>query len=155
MRKDKYAVYVKRIMPFHRRSTASYSVSMRYNPSYSAKFTIDIQYIEAYLYLRTIEAGDGEGKEAGSEERSAGARRRAQSQSRSRPRRHVHRQSILRCEGPGAGALRDGATPPGRRRCDQRGRRDIRRHPADLLQGAERPADRRARRSVAEPARPQ
>src|SRR6266576_1769078 len=77
----------------------------------SGVMAIDIQHVEAYLYLRAIEAAHGEGKKTGSEERSTGARRRAQSQSRSRPRRLVRQQSILRCEGPGPGALRDGAAP--------------------------------------------
>jgi hypothetical protein len=117
----------------------------------SAVSAIDIQHIEAYLYLRTVEAGHGEGKEARPEERGAGAGRRAQSQSRGRPRPPVHQQSILRCQGPRPGALRDGAAPSGRWRRNQRGRRDVRRHPADLLQSPECLADGWAPRSVAEP----
>ena len=102
-----------------------------------------------------IEAAHGKGKKAGSKERGARARRRAQSQPRSRLRRLVRRQSILRCEGPGSGALRDGAAPPGRRRCNQRGRLALRGHSANFLQGPERPADRWACRPTTEPTRSQ
>ncbi len=155
MRKSKYAARVKIITPYRRRGAAYYCASIGDKSSYSGDISIDAQHIEASLYLRKIEAEHGQGEEAGSEERGAGARRRPQSKSGSRPRPLVRQQPILRCEGPGASALRDGATSPGRRRCDQRGRRDIRRDAPDLLQGAERPADRRACRPVAEPARPQ
>jgi hypothetical protein len=146
------AAYVKILMPPCRRRLVYYG---RVFPAFSVNTTIDIQHIEAYLYLRAIEAAHGEGKKAGSEERGAGARRLAQSQSRSRPRRSLRQPSILRRQGPGPGALRDGAASPGRRRCNQRVRRGVRRHPADLLQGPERPADGWARWSAAEPARSQ
>jgi hypothetical protein len=155
MRKVNYAAYVKGMMS--QRHCVVMSITMReaISSACSGLLTIDIQHIEAYLYLRYAEATHGERKTAGSEERGAGARRRAQSQSRSSPRCSVRRQSILRCEGPRAGALRDGAAPPGRRRRHQRGGRDVRRYPADLLQSPECAAGPWTPRSVAEPARSQ
>src|SRR5271166_101070 len=155
MRKCNYASRVKKTLPQHYRQVGRISADMGAYTAYSTNTTIDIPYLEAYLYLRTIEGAHGDGKTAGTEERGAGARRRAQSQSRSGSRRLGHRQSILRHEGPDPGALRDGAAPPGRRRCNQRGRRVVRRHAADLLQGSERATDRWARRFAAEPARSQ
>src|SRR6266478_6625137 len=134
MCKADYVAQVKRMMPLFPRHTAFKYYQKGVLSIHSGAMTIDIQHIEAYLDLRAIEAAHGEGKKAGSEERSTGARPRAQSQSRSRPRRLVRRQSILRCQGPGPGALRDGATPPSGRDRNQRGCRNVRRHPADLLQ---------------------
>src|SRR2546425_6457536 len=101
MRKDNYALYVKKTLPQRYRQAGCISAFMGTHTAYSANSTIDIQYVEAYLYLRTIEGAHGENKTAGPEERGAGSRRRAQSQSRSGSRRLVRRQSILRREGPG------------------------------------------------------
>jgi hypothetical protein len=142
-------------MPLHDRSAIQDSVVMTVTPAYGADFAIDIQYVEAYLYLRITEAGRGEAKKTGPEERGAGARRCPQSQSRGRSRCSVHRQSVLRCKGPGPGALRDGAAPSGRRPCHQRSSDGVRRHPTDLLQSPERIAGWWARRSAAGPARSQ
>jgi hypothetical protein len=153
--KGYYAAYVKEITPNRYRISAIFCVHNRHLPSYSVDFAVDAQPIEAYLHLRAIEATHGKGKNAGSEERGARARRRAQSHPRSRPRRLVRRQSILRCEGPSPGALRDGAAPPGRRRCNQRSRLELRGHPANFLQGPECPAGRWACRPATEPTRPQ
>src|ERR1700721_4457940 len=109
MRKSNYATYVNEMTPSRCHGRATYRDIIAMTPSCCAGFTIDTQYIEAYLYLRFIRAAHGKGKKARPEERSAVAGRRAQSQSRSRTRRLVHRQSILRCQRPGPGALGDGA----------------------------------------------
>src|SRR5436190_3442235 len=106
IRKVNYAVIVNRIMPHSSHNPALECDIVPVMSTASAVLVIDILHIEAYLYLRTIEVADGEGKEAGSEERGVGARRRAQPQSRSRPRCLVRRQSVLRREGPGSGTLR-------------------------------------------------
>src|SRR4030088_1844446 len=155
MRKGNYATYVNEMTPIRCHSRSAYRVSFAVNPPYGVRLEIDTQYVEAYLYLRFSRAAYGKGKKARPEERSAVAGRRAQSQSRSGARRLVHRQSILRCQRPGPGALRDGAAPPGRRHCNQRCRRDVRRHPADLLPGPERAADDWSCWSAAEQTRSQ
>ena len=155
MRKENYALCVRGISPLCHHFLVYSRDDKRIISSYCAALSVDTQYIEAYLDLRAIEAAHGQGKKAGSQERGAGARRRAQSQSRRHPRRLVRRQSLLRREGPGPGPLRDGAAPPGRRHRNQRGGGDIRRHPADLLQGAERAADGWDCGSAAEPAGPE
>src|SRR3979490_1228724 len=155
MRKGNYATYVNEMTPIRCHSRATYRVLFAVNPLCCVKFAIDTQYVEAYLYLRFGRAAHGKGKKARPEERSAVAGARAQSQTRSRARRLVHRQSILRCQRPGQGALRDGAAPPGRRHCNQRCRRDVRRPPADLLQGPERAADDWSCWSAAEQTRSQ
>src|SRR5271165_5817182 len=155
MRKVNYALYVKRTMPLRDRGARLNCLIMEILAVYSVNFMVDIQGVEAYLYLRITEAVHGEAETTGSEERGAGAGRHSQSQPRSRSRRSVHRQSILRCQGPGPGALRDGAAPSDRRHCNQRSCRGVRRHPADLLQSPERITGWWARRSVAKPARSQ
>src|SRR5260370_26194686 len=141
--------------PIRFHSRAPYRVPPAINPLCCVKFAIDTQYIEAYLYLRFSRAAHGKGKKARPEERSAVAGRRAQSQSRSGARRLVYRQSILRCQRPGPGALRDVAAPPDRRHCNQRCCRDVRRHTPDLLQGPERAADDWSCWSAAEQTRSQ
>src|SRR5258708_17731608 len=155
MRKGNYATCVNEMTPIRCHDRATYRVLFAMNPLCCVKFAIDTQYIEAYLYLRFYRAAHGKGKKARPEERSAVAGRRAQSQSRSRARRPVHRQSILRCQRPRPGALRDGAAPPGPRPSSQRCCRDVRRHPADLLQGPERAADDWSCWSAAEQTRSQ
>src|SRR6266851_3707299 len=131
MRKGNYATYVNEMTPIRFHSRATYRVPPAINPLCCVKFAIDTQYIEAYLYLRFSRAAHGKGKKARPEERSAVAGRRAQSQSRSGARRLVYRQSNHRC-------------------C-----RDVRRHPADLLQGPERAADDWSCWSAAEQTRSQ
>jgi hypothetical protein len=154
MRKVNYASYVKR-MPLRDRSVRLLSKLTTICTAYGDDFIVDIQHIEAYLYLRMTEAVRGEAKKTELEERGAGARQCPQPQSRGRSRRSVHQQSILRCQGPGPGALRDGAAPSDRRHCNQRSCRGVRRYPADLLQSPERIAGWWARRSAARPARSQ
>src|SRR5258707_9146644 len=155
MRKGNYVSYVKEMTPMRCLVRATYRVLSVINPSCCVRFAIDTRYIEAYLYLRFSRAAHGKGKKARPKERSAVAGRRAQSQSRSGARRLVHRQSILRCQRPGPGALRDGAAPPDRRHCNQRCCPDLRRHPADLLQGPERAAEDWSCWSAAEQTRSQ
>src|ERR1700726_3125452 len=155
MRKGNYATCVNEMTPIRGLGRAAYRVLFATDPSYGITFAIDTQYVEAYLYLRFSRTAYGKGKKARPEERSAVAGRRAQSLSRRGARRLVHRQSILRCQRPGPGALRDGAAPPDRRHCNQRCCRDVRRHPADLLQGPERAADDWSCWSAAEQTRSQ
>src|SRR5258708_37667915 len=95
MRKVNYASYVKRTMPLRDQSAERYTASMGIITAFSVDVVIDIQHIEAYLSLRSIEAVHGETKTTGPEERGAGAGRCPQSQPRSRSPRSVHQQPIL------------------------------------------------------------
>src|SRR5258708_15300089 len=155
MRKVNYASYVKRTMPLRDQSAERYTASMGIITAFSVDVVIDIQHIEAYLSLRSIEAVHGETQTAGPEERGAGAGRCPQSQPRNRSRRSVHQRPILRYQGSGPGPLRDGAATSGRWHCHQRSCRGVRRCPADVLQSSERTEDSWARRSAARPARSQ
>src|SRR6266853_460313 len=153
MRKAYYAACVNAISPCHsdRRGHMSRSIAAR--STYGDETAVDSLDIAAYLYLRLSHgARHGQGKAAGSEEPSAGPWRRAQPSPRRRLRFALRQQPVLRPQGPDPGTLRDGASPPGRRRLDHRRRRGLRRLPADLLQSTEHPGGGRARRSDAEPA---
>src|SRR5258708_83923 len=118
---------------------------------------LDTLHIEAYLYLHRFanRIAHGKGTETGHQARGAGERRRAQSAPRGHSRRLVHWQPLLRCEGSGSGALRDGAAVSRRWRRNPRGLDQFRRLAAHLLQGPEGASKGRAAWTAAEPARSQ
>ena len=118
---------------------------------------VDTLHIEAYLILHRFanRTAHGKGTETGHQARDAGKRWRAQSAPRGHSRRRVHRQSLLRCEGSGSGALRDGAAASRRWRRNQRGIDQLRRLAAHLLQGLQGASKGRAAWPAAEPARSQ
>ena len=153
MRKLNYAANVNRIMPLGipNRCGLSSICSIKMLTVFAT--AIDKCHGEAYLHLRII--GDEYGQVTRSQKPSLGARRRAQSKSRSSPRPPVHRQSVFRSQGSGAGPLRDGAAPQHRWHVDQRRRGRFRLFPADLLQDTKRACSRRVDRACATPAGPQ
>ena len=152
MRKADYAACVRRIAPHYDGRTERMCINIRICPVSCAHTVFDTLPIEAYLYLRSARTVHGESKKVGPEDRGTSAGWRAQPPSRRRPRCRVHRQSILRSERPGPGALRDGAAPSSRRRRHQRCRDGLRGVPANLLQSPGCLGDGRACRSATEPA---
>ena len=141
MRKVKYAACVRQITPQRLLGYRSYAHNSRICLGHREVTLFDVSSGKAYLYLRiNLDDGHGEAK-AGTTRpkgRGLGPRRRTQPPPRGRARHAVCRQSLLRCQGPCAGPLRDGAPPSGRPRADQRRRQRLRGVAADLLQSSER-----------------
>jgi hypothetical protein len=132
------AAYVKTMVPDASTRMIGHSGNIGKLTVSCEQYAFDKQDIEAYLDLRTqMGARDAQAASAGSEDPGVGARRDAQFQSRRDPRSVVHREPVLRSQGPGPGALRDGATTRRRRYVRQRSGCIIRGLSANLLQGSE------------------
>src|SRR5580698_2394558 len=109
-------------------------------------------FIFTSIRYRTVH---GQGTETRPQTRGAGERRRTQSAPRGHSRRFVRRRSLLRCEGSGSSALRDGASTSRRWRRNQRSFDQFRRLAANLLQGSAGASKGRIAWPAAEPTRSQ
>ncbi|SJM32647.1 hypothetical protein BQ8482_300018 [Mesorhizobium delmotii] len=120
MRKVKYAACVRQITPQRLLGYSSYARNCGSCAGRHGETLFDVSSGKAYLYLRINldDGGHGEAKARTTRPKGLGPRRRTQPPPRGRARHAVCRQSLLRCQGPCPGPLRDGAPPSGRSHSD-------------------------------------